>query len=57
MIDLHSHLLPGVDDGSKSVEQSLRVLDAMREAGVTAICLTPHHSVGRLSGGDRKSVV
>ncbi len=51
MIDLHSHLLPGVDDGSKSVEQSLRVLDAMREAGVTAVCLTPHHSVGRLSSG------
>lgn len=51
MIDLHSHLLPGVDDGSKSVAQSVRVLDAMRDAGVTAICLTPHHRVGRLSLG------
>jgi protein-tyrosine phosphatase len=51
VIDLHSHLLPGVDDGSKSVEQSVRVLGAMRDAGVTAVCLTPHHSVGRLAKG------
>lgn len=51
MIDLHCHLLPGVDDGSRSVEQSVRVLEAMREGGVTAVCLTPHHSVGRLAAG------
>jgi protein-tyrosine phosphatase len=51
MIDLHCHLLPGVDDGSRSVEQSVRVLESMREGGVTAVCLTPHHSIGRLAGG------
>jgi protein-tyrosine phosphatase len=51
MIDLHCHLLPGVDDGSRSVEQSVRVLEAMREVGVTAVCLTPHHSIGRLAAG------
>jgi len=51
MIDLHSHLLPGVDDGSRSVEQSVRVLAAMEAAGVTAVCLTPHHTVGRLAEG------
>ena len=51
MIDLHCHLLPGVDDGSRSVEQSVRVLTTMRESGVTAVCLTPHHTVGRLSRG------
>lgn len=42
MIDLHSHLLPGVDDGSRSVEQSVKVLRAMERQGVTDICLTPH---------------
>ena len=42
MIDLHSHLLPGVDDGSKSVEQSVRVLERLAEQGVTGVCLTPH---------------
>lgn len=51
MIDLHCHLLPGVDDGSRTVEQSVQVLEAMREGGVTAVCLTPHHSIGRLPGG------
>lgn len=51
MIDLHSHLLPGVDDGSRTVEQSVRVLTAMQAAGVTGICLTPHHSVGRMARG------
>lgn len=51
MIDLHCHLLPGVDDGSRTVEQSVRVLEAMREGGVTAVCLTPHHNVGRVCSG------
>lgn len=51
MIDLHCHLLPGVDDGSRTVEQSVRVLDVMKEQGVTAVCLTPHHTVGHLSRG------
>ena len=51
MIDLHCHLLPGVDDGSRSVEQSVDVLRRMQEAGVTAVCLTPHHSSGRVAAG------
>lgn len=51
MIDLHCHLLPGVDDGSRSVDQSVRVLGAMSEGGVSAVCLTPHHSIGQLSRG------
>ena len=51
MIDLHCHLLPGVDDGSRSVEQSVRVLTSMQESGVSAVCLTPHHTVGNVSRG------
>lgn len=42
MIDLHNHLLPGVDDGSRSLAQSLRVLASFAQHGVTAVCLTPH---------------
>jgi protein-tyrosine phosphatase len=42
VIDLHSHLLPGVDDGSRSVEQSVGVLREMARLGVTDVCLTPH---------------
>jgi protein-tyrosine phosphatase len=51
VIDLHCHLLPGVDDGSESVQQSIRVLGLMQASGVTAVCLTPHHSVARLAAG------
>jgi protein-tyrosine phosphatase len=51
VIDLHSHLLPAVDDGSRSVEQSLRVLAAMAEQGVTDVCLTPHLQAGRAEAG------
>ena len=42
MIDLHSHLLPGVDDGSRTVEQSVGVLHHMAARGITDVCLTPH---------------
>lgn len=42
MIDLHSHLLPAVDDGSRSVAQSVAVLTRYAQEGVTAVCLTPH---------------
>lgn len=42
MIDLHCHLLPGVDDGSRSVTQSVEVLTHLASQGVTGICLTPH---------------
>ena len=43
MIDLHSHLLPGVDDGSQSLEESLDVLANYEEHGITELVLTPHY--------------
>ncbi len=42
MIDLHCHLLPGVDDGSYSLQQSLEQIRIMSQAGVKKIYLTPH---------------
>ena len=42
MIDLHSHVLPGVDDGSRSVEQSVRVLRVFVAKGITDVACTPH---------------
>ena len=51
MIDLHSHLLPAVDDGSRSVEQSVKVLLEMAGQGVTDVCLTPHIQSGRAEAG------
>jgi protein-tyrosine phosphatase len=40
--DLHSHLVPGVDDGSASVEESLSCLAGLRAEGVAALVTTPH---------------
>lgn len=42
MIDIHSHLLPGVDDGSPSVEVSVPVLQRFGEGGVEVLVCTPH---------------
>ncbi len=42
MIDLHSHLLPNLDDGSRSPERSAQVLQAFAGIGVKAVVLTPH---------------
>ncbi|HEU4953429.1 MAG TPA: CpsB/CapC family capsule biosynthesis tyrosine phosphatase [Gemmatimonadales bacterium] len=47
--DLHSHLVPGVDDGSASVEESLESLAALRAEGVCALVTTPHILLPRLA--------
>jgi len=41
-IDLHTHLLPGVDDGSPDVEESLKILERMKAGGAERVYLTPH---------------
>lgn len=40
--DFHSHLVPGVDDGSRTLEEALHSIDRMIEAGVTRVITTPH---------------
>lgn len=46
MIDIHSHLLYGADDGSQSFETSLEMLKAAAKDGVESLVLTPHFSPG-----------
>lgn len=41
-IDIHSHLLPGIDDGAKTFEDSLRLIQALQKIGITQIITTPH---------------
>lgn len=43
MIDIHSHLLFGVDDGSRTLEESVHVIKKLSEVGYTDIILTPHY--------------
>ena len=40
--DFHSHILPGIDDGSKTVEESIAMLQAEAEQGVKHVVATPH---------------
>lgn len=42
MTDLHTHILPGMDDGARSLEESLAMLEAERSQGVDTVVLTPH---------------
>lgn len=42
MIDFHSHILPGIDDGSKSVEESIALLRMLSVQGVDTVAATPH---------------
>lgn len=41
-VDFHSHILPGVDDGSKTVEESLKLLRMQAQQGVAQVVATPH---------------
>lgn len=43
MIDMHSHILPGIDDGSQSIEESIKIIKEAKEAGFTEIVSTSHY--------------
>lgn len=47
MIDLHSHLLPDIDDGSGSMRASLRMAREAVAEGIDAMLMTPHHMNGQ----------
>lgn len=46
MIDIHSHILPGIDDGSRSMDESIEILKCAEICGVTDIIVTPHYIAG-----------
>lgn len=51
MIDIHSHILPDLDDGSESIEMSLNIARQYIENGINKVIATPHH----ISGADNAS--
>ena len=52
MIDLHNHLLPGIDDGAPDLDTALQLARIAVADGITHLVCTPH-----IHPGDRKSVV
>ncbi|MFH1125260.1 MAG: CpsB/CapC family capsule biosynthesis tyrosine phosphatase, partial [Pseudomonadota bacterium] len=47
MLDLHSHILPGMDDGASDPEQSLAMARMAVEDGIEGIVCTPHWVLGQ----------
>jgi protein-tyrosine phosphatase len=44
LIDIHNHILPGVDDGAETIEESLAMARVYRDDGVTTVVATPHRN-------------
>jgi protein-tyrosine phosphatase len=42
LVDIHSHILPGIDDGAQTIEESLAMLEFAAASGTTDIVATPH---------------
>ncbi len=51
MIDIHTHILPGVDDGSQSWEETLQMCKIASDAGITHMVATPHFIPGAYTKG------
>ena len=45
MFDIHTHIIPNIDDGSKTLEDSIKMIEESIEQGITDIILTPHFDI------------
>ena len=55
-IDIHSHILPGVDDGAQSMKEALEMLRMAEAEGVSCVIATPHYKQGRYRA-DKKELL
>ncbi len=46
MIDFHTHILPNIDDGARSIEETFNLIEEAKKAGFDKIVLTPHYMEG-----------
>jgi protein-tyrosine phosphatase len=56
MIDIHSHILPGVDDGAQNLNEAIIMAEAAVREGITHLYATPHHRNGRYENA-KKAIV
>ncbi len=52
MVDFHTHILHNIDDGSKSIEESLEMVKILMSQNIKKVCLTPHFYPDRTSFDD-----
>lgn len=45
-IDIHNHILPGVDDGARSMEETIQIIEKAVKQGITTMFATPHYHCG-----------
>lgn len=57
--DIHSHILPGIDDGAKDITESAELINFMKKEGITEVIATPHFYPNEMDFGnfleDRKN--
>ena len=56
MIDLHCHILPGIDDGAQTIQDSLAMAQMAVDQGITHILCTPHHNNGRYTNSPKEVI-
>lgn len=56
LTDIHSHLLPGLDDGSKNMADTIFLLTGMKEAGISR-CITTPHTIPGIWDNDREAIL
>lgn len=52
LVEMHSHIIPGIDDGSQHIETSLKMIAKLQEQGAEKIVLTPHYYSDDISFDD-----
>ena len=55
-IDIHSHVLPGIDDGAKDIKESIELLKGMEKLGFSKVIGTPHTYPGMYNNNDESIV-
>ena len=56
LVDLHAHILPGLDDGPQDLQGSLKMLEALEEMGFSHVFATPHHRLYSWEGIEPETV-
>lgn len=57
LIDIHTHILPGIDDGPRDLEQSLALARCYQDSGVTTVVATPHFIPGTAWATPKEQIV